>query len=153
LPAASLEEIGKYGLKVAKIEAKMEAAFMSLEKVNKRMKVLKTAISRSTSEPGRLEKLWFDINQELLGLSRQMFGYSTKSEIGEKRKPNIFNRMRAASSSAGGSTYGPTAMHKRCLEIAVAEFAEFKKILHKILKVKLPALEKAMKEAGAPIVK
>jgi hypothetical protein len=51
------------------------------------------------------------------------------------------------------STYGPTPTHKRSLEIARSQFSDFKRALDNILKEKLPRLEKALNDAGAPLIK
>ena len=43
--------------------------------------------------------------------------------MGEPRVPNISGRLRVAAITDGQSDYGPTATHRRALEIAKEEFA------------------------------
>jgi hypothetical protein len=48
------------------------------------------------------------------------------------------------------SSYGPTPTHVRSLEIAEQEFAGIKAALKQIFDIELPALRKALDEAGVP---
>ncbi len=48
------------------------------------------------------------------------------------------------------SSYGPTPTHERSLEIGEQEFAGIKAALDRIFNTDLPALRKAMDEAGVP---
>jgi len=76
----------------------------------------------------------------------------SKQRVGEKTKPTINNRLRFAMSGTRLSTYGPTPTLERSLAIAKSQFAELKLQLDEILNVRLPAMEKALREAGAPWV-
>ena len=51
----------------------------------------------------------------------------------------------------GRSTYGPTPTHLRTLEIAEQEMAELKARLDALVNTELPAIEDALKQAGAPL--
>ena len=48
------------------------------------------------------------------------------------------------------SDYGPTATHRRSLEIARQEFSEIEVGLRQLIDVDLPALEAKMEAAGVP---
>ena len=50
----------------------------------------------------------------------------------------------------GQSDYGPTATHRRALEIAAAEFGDIETRLRTLIDVDLPALETRMEAAGVP---
>ncbi len=77
-----------------------------------------------------------------------MNGNRSKREIGEKNNPTIARRLNVANSF--NSTYGPTPMQKRSLEIAATEFKELKKNRENIINMELPKIEDALKAAGAP---
>lgn len=153
LPAIPIQEITRYWKKYNKVQAEIQSMSISLRKALQRMDILKTALERTPAAPGNFDKQWFDLKQKLLQLRRKVWGNSAKNEIGENDAPTIYTRMRAAGSSMWGSTHGPTATHKRSLEIAIIEFKKLKQDLDIILMDKLPALEKAMAKAGAPEVK
>ena len=48
------------------------------------------------------------------------------------------------------STYGPTANHRRSLEIATEQFAEVRAELDRLLRHELPALQSRLDAAGVP---
>jgi hypothetical protein len=50
------------------------------------------------------------------------------------------------------STYGPTPLHKKSLEIAKSQFADFKIELEKLINAEIPKFEKSLINAGAPWV-
>ena len=94
-----------------------------------------------------------DLRQVLLKLDEDLNGNRSKQQVGEKRNPTINTRLFAAMSGTMYSTYGPTPTHRRSLEIANIRFGEFKTALEDIIGEKLPELEKALQDAGAPWVK
>ncbi len=70
--------------------------------------------------------------------------------MGEKNKPNITGRKDVASYGTFSSTYGPTPLHNRSMEIAATEYQELKKKLDIIINQDIPKIEAALKAAGAP---
>ena len=81
-----------------------------------------------------------------------MNGNRSKNGVGEKSNPTVTSRLNNTIYGSFSSTYGPTETFKRDLEIAGSQFIELKNDLDNILNVKLPALEKALIDAGAPWV-
>jgi hypothetical protein len=51
------------------------------------------------------------------------------------------------------TTYGPTALHKRSLDIAKAMLAELEPEVNRVSDQMIPALAKKFKDAGAPYIK
>jgi len=78
-------------------------------------------------------------------------GLSTKNEIGEKNKPSVGSYLSIASNGLSG-TYGPTAMYKENLEIAKRLIIKLKAKVDEFTLIKIPAIEKQLKEAGAPVI-
>jgi hypothetical protein len=52
--------------------------------------------------------------------------------------------------SGAGTTYGPTPMHRRSLEIAKSEYEALKTELNDIHERRIPETEKLLIDAGAP---
>ena len=50
----------------------------------------------------------------------------------------------------GFSTQGPTATHRRSLDIAIEKFASVRGQLDALIRVELPALERELDRAGLP---
>ncbi len=131
------------------IKAKSAAA-KALVKGLERIELLQGALLRTPEAPGNLDTELYNLKQTLLELDERLNGNRSKREVGEKRKPSINTRLSAASSGTSYSTYGPTPMHKRSLEIAQSEFITFKSELEKVIYVELPKFEKALRKAGSP---
>jgi hypothetical protein len=51
------------------------------------------------------------------------------------------------------TTYGPTALHRRSLDIAKAMLAEIEPEVNRISDQMIPALSQKFKSAGAPYIK
>ena len=72
------------------------------------------------------------------------------NQVGELQPPTIGQRMFVAMIGTGRSTYGPTPTHVRSLEIAESEFTEVRTELERLVEQRIPALEQALEDAGAP---
>ena len=90
------------------------------------------------------------LKQRLYELDQALSGNRSRSSMGEPRVPTVAGRLRVASMTDGRSDYGPTATHRRALEIATAEFGDIDAGLRQLLDVDLPALETRMEAAGVP---
>jgi hypothetical protein len=50
------------------------------------------------------------------------------------------------------NSYGPTAVHKKSLATSKSLFAKANMAVDQLSKVSIPAIEKALKQAGAPYI-
>ena len=148
LAGADPKETAAWWKETKRLNKSTTAASRVLDKALKRVTLLQKALIRTTSAPGNLDSELHRIKQSLLALDEQLNGNRSKREIGEKNNPTIARRLNMASSF--NSTYGPTPMHKRSLEIAATEFKELRKNLENIINMELPKVEDALKAAGAP---
>jgi len=153
LTGASPAETAAFWQQIAQMQKDISAASLELNEALKKVEILKTALARTTTAPGDLDKQLFDTKQALLDLDEQLNGNRSKQQVGEKTKPNINYRLGVAVNGTMNSTYGPTPTHKRSLEIAQSQLTEFKSALNKILNEQLPRLEKALLDAGASFIK
>ncbi|MCU0235299.1 MAG: hypothetical protein MUE90_14860, partial [Thermoanaerobaculales bacterium] len=135
---------------VAALERAVSAADHGLGLAFERVAVLETALARSTSEPGTLDRELEALKQELYGLEEALSGSRTKRTLGQSQLPTVAGRLRVAASSDGQSDYGPTATHRRALAIASESFAALEPRLRELLDGELPALEARMEAAGVP---
>ena len=113
---------------------------------------MQKALTLSEAKPGELDKQVEDVRMELLKLDARLNGNKSKDQIGAKYPPTVKNRLQAAFAVVNNSTYGPTQTAKMSLEIAQTEYKSIRSELDGIVSNKLPALEKALQEAGAPVV-
>ena len=71
--------------------------------------------------------------------------------MGEKTRPNVGSRLSAIELGLYHSTYGPTATHRKTLEIANAQLQEIKSKLEEA-RAEAAALGADLLQAGAPWV-
>jgi photosystem II stability/assembly factor-like uncharacterized protein len=150
LKGASPDEVVAFWEKLEELQGKMSAVSLVIDEANKRIAAMGVALSRTDIEPAKLNTALYKLKMELANLKLKFFGSQSKNEIGEKNNPTIYDRISAARTGTTHSTYGPTATHKRSLEIAEKKFAELKAHLTEIMETKMPGIEKQLQDAGAP---
>lgn len=149
LKGSSIEEIAAYRESFEKMQALTSAADLVLDQSMDRVKAMQTAYSRMETASSDLYNQIYDLKQDIMDLEAKMNGNRSKDEIGEKNNPTVGSRMRVASRGLS-TTYGPTDLHKQNLKIAKSEFEGIRVKLEKISGQRVPQLEKALMEAGAP---
>ena len=113
---------------------------------------MKIALKRSESDNPELYQKLQNVRSELLQLDKELNGSTAKSKIGEKDITSISRRLFVARMGTMNSTYGPTPMHKRNMEIAKKQYKAIKTKYEKIKKETIPQLEKELIKAGAPYI-
>ena len=152
LQGASMEEVAAFWKQMANTQRVASAVNQALSGSIKRLDALKKALFKANAAPGELDKEWAELRSDLLKLDRQVNGISAKNEVGEHRTPTISDRLFVASIGTGRSSYGPTATHKRSLEIAREELKGVQATLNQIMAERIPAFERKLSEADAPWV-
>ena len=107
------------------------------------------ALGKAEKPSGELLTKLYNAKMQLLDLDKAMNGDDTKGEIGERSNPTPSDAGRLGWAVLG-NTYGPTGNHKAALSRAVGQLAELKVDIKKVADESIPALEKDLKEAGAP---
>jgi len=87
---------------------------------------------------------------EVLDLQLKLSGDDNRDLAGDTGPVPVSRRIGVAQMGTSFSSYGPTPTHERSLEIGEQEFAGIKAALNRIFNTELPALRKAMDEAGVP---
>ena len=108
------------------IEHKIKAA-------NEKVNSLKIAIENTPRETEELVLDFHNLKNSLLLVERKVFGNESKTEIGEKNTPTLFNRIRVASQGLS-SSYGPTKLHMESLDMARLMNEEIKPLIEKLNK-------------------
>ena len=85
-----------------------------------------------------------------MDLQLRLSGDEARDLAGDSGPVSVAKRINVAQMGTSFSSYGPTPTHERSLEIAGQEFAGIKAALDRIFNTELPALRKAMDEAGVP---
>ncbi len=150
LPGAPPEEVAAFWREIDTVRRATSAAGVKIRQAQRRIAAIEKALSRSTATPGTFDERIHHLKQQLYALEEQMYGNPSKREIGEKTRPTVGDRLGAASTATSNSTYGPTPMARRSLELAKKQFAGMRTELNDITENQIPALEKELMAAGAP---
>ena len=78
-------------------------------------------------------------------------GSSAKGEIGERNPPSMQGNLRVAGRGLT-TTYGPTKLHERSLDIANSMLGKVESDIRGLSKEALPSLEEEIKKRGIPYI-
>ena len=110
---------------------------------------IKQTLLRSGTE-GELRTRARAMELEVLDLQLKLSGDDNRDMAGDPGPVSVSRRINVAQLGTSYSTYGPAPMHLRSLEIAEQEFTAIKSALERVFNTDIPALRKAMDEAGVP---
>lgn len=150
LAGSSPENTAKFWRQLDEMSMRFSATNLSLNNALKKVAALKLAFVRSKSGNEKISSEIYNLKEELLDLQIKMSGDPVKSQIGVKSAPSIIERIGVAREGNSNSTYGPSLTHERSIKIANEELESVQSILSEIIEVKMPAIEKDLKDAGAP---
>lgn len=150
LKGSSPEETAAFWKELSKTSSASSAATIALDKAMKKVQLMRKALSNTNIDRAELESKLYNLKKEIMDIEDAFYGPRAQRAIGERSNPTIRSRISAAQMGTNMSTYGPTATHKRSLEIAKKELAKIKVMIKNVVNTKIPALEKKLKNAGAP---
>ncbi|MEM9931109.1 MAG: glycosyl hydrolase, partial [Bacteroidota bacterium] len=150
LKGANTDQVVSFWRELENTQAAVSAASFSLRKAKNRTKAMKTALSRANAAPGGLDTRLHAVHQQLVDIDMAMNGNPAKAELGEKDFPTIGERLGYAFTATERSSYGPTVTARRNVDIAKEEFKKLRDELTVLIEVTMPALEREIREAGAP---
>lgn len=120
-----------------------------LSKHERTIDAMKKALGRAKIAPGALDERLYKLKQQVLDIDIWLNGNPAKSQVGEKTKTTLSSRIFALNKGLSNSTYGPTATHKKTMEIIKSQLAEVQTKLN-AASGEVSELLKALKAAGAP---
>ncbi|MGC9374376.1 MAG: VPS10 domain-containing protein [Bacteroidales bacterium] len=150
LKGAEPDDVVAFWEEMEEFSASLGAARIALNSAKKKVNAMAKALTRAEIAPGDFNQKIHDLGMEIKDIETAFYGNQAKSKIGEKNEPTIYSRLSAARTGTVNSTYGPTPMHKRSLEIAKKQFAELKQKIKTITDEKIPAMEKELENMGTP---
>ncbi len=114
-----------------------------------KMERMQVVIANAPAALGQFDDRLKQLRSEMMQLDNRLNGHRSKQEAGEKFPPIIQDRLFAVSRGVDRSTYGPTATHRRMLEIANQEIGTLREDLV-AAQEKVSALVNDLIDAGAP---
>lgn len=152
LPGAAEGDAEAFRREVAGLNRSVTAVSLILANALERIDAMRVALSRAPAPPGDLDTGLHELRETLLELDEQLNGNRSKGQIGEKNNPTIRSRLWFVMASTRTSTVGPTPNIRKSLDIASSELAGLKVVLEEAVDRRLPEMERALSEAGAPWV-
>ena len=150
LEGAEPAETVAFWKRLSTMMRKTSAAGRAIDEAREKIEAMSTALTRSTAEAGELDAELYGISQRLHEIAERLEGRQSMERLNEPQTPTIGERMFVAMVGTGRSTYGPTPTHEMSLDIAEREFAEVESELDTLIETRIPALERALLDAGAP---
>ena len=113
------------------------------------LKAIKQTLPRSGAD-AELRSRARAMEIEVLDLQQRLTGDEKRDLAGDLGPVSVARRIDVVQLGTSFSTYGPTPMHEQNLEIGEQDFADIKTALKRIFDTELPALRKALDDAGVP---
>ena len=150
LPAASPAEVSAFQQELFRTRGAVDGARAAIDHTLERLEAIKSALDRSTTADDRLAVEARTLARRLQDLRLAISGVAQREAFGDPGEVSISRRLGVANMGTGFSTHGPTATHRRSLDIAIEKFASVNGALDALIRVEIPALERELDRAGVP---
>lgn len=150
LKGAPLEEVDAFWKSYAALSGQVSAARYVLEDAVEDVETMQKMLASTAAAPGNMDAQLHSLRQELYDLDQKLTGDKSRAEIGDYDVHNVTDWLDHAYSGVSSASYGPTPAHKRSLGFAKDALAPIRERLNAIVEDELPALRKALLDAGAP---
>ncbi|PCE63994.1 glycosyl hydrolase [Sediminicola luteus] len=151
LPGANIEDVTAFWRNYEATAQRSEKLESAINNQLNRAKAMEKSAQSAQIGPGELENKSYTLVQAAKKLQSDYNGDPNKTQVGEKTKPTVGGRLFSLLIGLERSTYGPTATHKKSMEIVQSELASFEGRLQH-LKNQASALESELQNAGAPLI-
>ena len=149
LASTSPVEVVAFGLRLDTLSRQGDGADAAIEALLQELGAIKKTLLRSTANDD-LRSTARSLELEVMQLKRQLSGDDNRNLAGDPGPLSVQQRASVAALGTVFSTYGATPTHQQSLEIGEQNFATIKTALDRIFTNDLPALRKAMDDAGVP---
>ena len=149
LATASAADVVAFGQTLDSLMRESDGADAAIEDLLAELAAVKQTLRRSGSESSLRDQVR-TLELEVMDLDLKLSGDESRDMAGDSGPVSVRSRIGVAQMGTSFSSYGPTPTHERSLEIAEQEFAFIKTALKRIYETELPALRKAMDDAGVP---
>ncbi len=149
LKGVSFEEYNSYKNDLSAIQNQVYEVNDLLKQSLNKISDFKKALSRIKINPGELNSNVFKLENILREINLEINGSDAKKQIGEKRTPTIQNRLSVAQRGLS-TTYGPTMLHKKSMNLASKAVKLIKPKVEKIYNEDIPKIKNDLIKAGSP---
>ncbi len=150
-PGAEPAAVAAFLREFAQLQGVVQATHTLFHDTEEKIGAIKGALMRSMVPDSALDDEVREIESRVVGLHDILAGNDRRDdEYADPGPVTVMRRLGVVSMGNFMSTYGPTPMHRRQLEIAREEFAELRDAFDRILSEEIPALEQRLDAAGVP---
>ncbi|MFQ5350949.1 MAG: glycosyl hydrolase, partial [Thermoanaerobaculia bacterium] len=150
LPAAEPGEALAFARNTADLHRRLQGAAAELDSAGERIEYLERALFATPAAPTELLARLRAAEREIAELEVELTGDAVRRRLREPTTPSILDRVGSVARGHWDNRGGPTATHRRELEVAAEAFDRLAPRLRELLEAELPAIEVALEEAGAP---
>ena len=149
LPGATPDELVAFTLQLDDLNRQISGAGATVTALLTETQAIKETLLRSRA-PQTLRDRARTMELDLLDIQQALEGNETRSLYSEGGPVSIGQRLEVARFGTFRSTYGPTAMHERMVEIALEQFEAVKTRLQQLNQNEMPALRRDLDTSGVP---
>ncbi len=149
LATASPGEVVAFAKSLDNLMREAEGASEAMKSLLIELSAIKQTLLRSDASAA-LRSQVRSLELKVLDLQLKLSGDEVRDLAGDPGPVSVSQRIGAARMGTSFSSYGPTPTHLRSLEIGEQDFAAIKTALDTIFGSELPALRKALDDAGVP---
>jgi len=149
LATAGPAEIVAFGLRLDKLNRDAEAAKAAATEILRELGAIGQTLQNS-SAPAVLRETAALLERETRDLQLLVSGDDMRDRLNAQQPMSVSARYQVALYGTGLATHGPTPLHEQNLDIAERVFQQVEAGIDRILSKDLPALRRALDEAGVP---
>jgi hypothetical protein len=149
LTTTSPDEVVAFSQRLDTLSREGKGAESAMKMLLIELDAAKQTLMRSGTD-GELRSRARALELELMDLQLKLSGDANRDLAGDPGPVSVSRRVNVAQLGTAFSSYGPAPMHELSLEIAERNFAIIRMALDRIFNTDVPALRKAMDNAGVP---
>ncbi len=149
LATAAPAEVVAFAKQLDNLMRQSDGAAAAMKNLLTELAAVKQTLQRSDA-PSALRARVRSMELEVMSLQVKLSGDEKRDLAGDPGLVSVSQRVSVARMGTAFSSYGPTPTHVQSLEIGEQEFSDIKTALKNIFDNELPALRKALDEAGVP---
>lgn len=147
----SADEVTAFWVKLDLAYSDVQLFNEHVKKEKSKMETMLKALTLSNKILSEEYATLSSLSSNFLVIEHFISGSSIKGQIGEENEfPTVYHYLGVVSTGVGGSTYGPTATHLKCMDAALSLLENAKKELA-IISSKLADIEGKIKSTGVEI--
>ncbi|MGH9464573.1 MAG: glycosyl hydrolase, partial [Thermoanaerobaculia bacterium] len=127
-----------------------QGAAAELERAEEKVDTFEQAALAAPGTSGELRERIRALARDLYAVRERLSGDPVLAALSEPAAPSVVGRLYQISFGSWSTRSGPTATHRRNLEIAETEYTAVSADLRRLLDTEIPAIEQALEAAGAP---